>query len=135
MAYLHGKNFAVAWTPSGGSSVTLAVTNHTWKEAIEAASVDDTSSSGIQQLLAGFLRGDGTVQGHYNSSQLVFGATIQIRAGYNGVLLHAIGTSTQVYTIPCMIMDVNSVVPHNGVIDFDFNVRLNGLAGTYTYPT
>lgn len=130
-----GKSQGVTWTPSGGSSTTLNVTDHTWSETIDAIDVTHTGAAGVQTLLAGILRGEGTVKAFLDSgasSTTFLGTTQQIIAGTNGALLHTLGTNLK-YTIPCMITRVNSAVPVNGGVNYEFTVQLNDLAGTGTY--
>lgn len=131
--YQHGKSCPAAWTPSGGSLATLAVTSHDWQEAIEKAMANDTSAGGIQQMIAGFLTGSGQVKAFADFNNKYYASPIQIVAGSNGVLKHYI-TAALFFLIPGMITSVQSRVPVGNLVEYEFTVELNGLAGTYTYP-
>lgn len=129
-----GKNVGVTWTPAGGA-VTLYVTEHSWSEMIDAIDTTHTGTSGQQSLLAGILRGEGTVKAFLDatsSATAFLGATQTIIAGTNGTLTHSL-SSAYGYVIPCMITRVVSSVPVTGGINYEFTVILNDLAATGTY--
>ena len=128
-----GKTYGVTWTPDGGSTATLNVTDHSWSEMVDAIDVTTTGAAGVQSLLAGILRGEGTVKAFLDisaDSTTFLGSTQAIVAGQNGSMVHLLGTNTNniSYTVPCMITRVNSAVPVNGAVNYEFTVQLNDLA-------
>lgn len=133
-SFVAGKTIGCTWTISG-STTTLNVTDHTWAEMVDAIDVTHTGTSGVQSLIAGVLRGEGTVKGNLDvtSASTAFGSTtVGIIAGTNGVLTHSLSSGCS-YTIPAMIVRVNSAVPVNGAVNYEFTVQLNEGASTVTY--
>lgn len=131
--YTHGKNCPITYTPNGGALATIRVTSHTWQEMCDLADVTDTGCSGLQALLAGIVRGDGNIKGNVDLDAFVWSATILVRAGAYGVLRHYV-SATQYFAIPVSIASVVSTAPVGDKVEFDFNVKFNSLAGTYSYP-
>lgn len=132
--YQHGKSCPASWTPTGGTEDVLAVTSHDWQESIEKAMANDTSAGGIQQIIAGFLGGTARVRGFIDLANKYYSSTSLIRAGQNGVLKHYVSSSL-FFSIPVMITQVNSVVPAGNLVEYDVTMELNGLAGSYTFPS
>jgi hypothetical protein len=134
MTFVHGKNLPLTWTPAGGTSITLNLTEHPWQEQVDKADVTGSGNSGVQALLGGILRGSGSMKGFLDTDTPYYLAAQNIRAGINGVIKHYISASN-FFVIPVMIVQVNSIVAVNGAVAYDAGVELNSLAGTYTYPT
>lgn len=135
MAFVAGKTVGCTWTPAGGSGVSLNVTEHTWSETIDAIDVTHTGTSGVQAMIGGIGRGEATVKANLDDASLPFNGTNLIRAGQKGVLYHQTATSSVGYSIPCMITRVNTSVPVNGAINYEFTVTLDAIAGVYAYDT
>jgi hypothetical protein len=134
--FVAGKTVGVDWTPSGASSVTLNVEEHTWTESVDPIDCTHTGSSGVQCLIAGVGRGEGTVKAKLDvdTGKPFFNSTNLIRAGQKGVLIHKTSTSpASSYNIPCLITRVMSATPVNGAVNYEFTVQLDALAGSYTY--
>jgi hypothetical protein len=135
--WTNGYTCPVKFTLSGGSEITLQVTDHSWREMVDSIDITHTGSGGIQALLAGIFRGDGSVtafQDTTGSGTKFYATTVGVRAGAKGVLKHYI-TSALFYTIPCMITEVTSQSPVAGGVSYSFNVSLDSESGTFTYPS
>lgn len=121
-------------TPSGGSEQTIQVVSHSWQEMVDKIDITHTGSGGLQALLAGIFRGTGNVKAFLDSSAKYYATTVGIRAGTNALLKHYV-TSSLSYTVPGMIVKVNSAVAVNGGVEYDFDFELNSEAGTFSYPS
>lgn len=130
------KSLARTWTPSGGSSASLAVIEDSWQEAVDKIDVTNSTSGGGQALLAGVLRGTGTVKAILDSdtSKAFYLTAINIRAGAKGVLTIPM-SSGNVLSVPGMITGVTSTRAMAGSVMYEFTVELDTLSGTYTYPS
>src|SRR4051812_43288104 len=96
----HGKDSSSVWTPSGGSSITLNVQDHGWKEQVDLADVTYCGvPGGVQALLPGILRGDATAKLALDGDLYPWTASNLIRAGTNGVITQTVASS-KAYTIP-----------------------------------
>lgn len=138
MPFEAGYNKWAAWKFSGaGAATLLQVTDHSWKEAVDKLDVSHSGSEGIQALLAGILRGNGTVKAKYNSSAMPHGAPT-IKAGTRGQLQLYLGGATP-FLIPGMILEVQYQSAVAGTAEYQFTVELDHNAietmGAYTYPT
>jgi hypothetical protein len=131
-----GKTLSRVWTPSGGSAATLAVIENSWQEAVDKVDVTNSTSNGEQALLASILRGSGSIKAVLDSDtgKAFYLAAIGIRAGGKGTFTHTMSTGNA-YSIPAMIVSVNSVVAIAGAVMYDFTIELDSLSGTYTRPS
>jgi len=136
MPFQAGYDKWAAWKVSGaGAATLLQVTDHSWKEAVDKLDVTHTGSEGIQALLAGILRGNGTVKAKYNSDAMPHGAPT-IKAGYRGQLQLYLGGATPFY-IPGMITEVQYQSAVAGSVEYQFTVELDhnaiAVSGSYQY--
>lgn len=131
-----GKVLSRVWTPSGGSAATLAVIENSWQESVDKIDVTNSTSNGIQALLAAILRGTGSIKAilDSDSGKAFYLAAVGIRAGGKGVFTHTMSTGNA-YPIPAMITSVNSIVGIAGAVMYDFVIDLDSLSGTYSYPS
>ena len=131
-----GKTLSRQWTPSGGSAATLAVIENSWQAAVDKVDVTNSTSGGVQALLAAILRGSGSVKAVLDSdtSKAFYLTAIGIRAGGKGTFTHTMSTGNA-FSIPAMITSVNSIVAIAGAVMYDFTIELDSLTGTYTYPS
>lgn len=133
MPFQAGYDKFTRFKPSFGSNfVIMCVTGHSWSEMIDAIDVTSTCHNGIQALLAGILRGEGNVKANVQSDVLPFNS-LGIRAGVNGLLEFYYGYPIP-FTAPCMIVKLNHKSAVESKVEYDFDVRLNTLAGAYTSP-
>lgn len=116
----------------GGAAITLNVTGHTWAEMIDALDITHTGTGGVQALLAGIFRGDGNIKGNVDAA--ILPSTFFIRAGFNGLFGIPLGSPTP-FVVPAMIVKVNYQSLVEGKVEFNFDIKLNALAGNYTYPS
>lgn len=137
MAFEAGYNKYAQWKYAGaGGFVTLNVTGHSWEESVDKLDVTHTGTGGLQALLAGIFRGQGTVKANYDSAAMPHGAP-RIGAGVRGALALYLGGATP-FLIPAMILKVNYQTAVEGKVEYSFNVEIdyNALSSTaYTYPT
>lgn len=131
-----GKSLARSWTVSGGSSIALTVTENSWQESVDKIDVTNSTSAGVQMLLAGILRGAGSIKAVLDSDtgKGFYLAAVGIRAGNKGVFVHTMSTGNA-FSVPGLITTVNSIVAIAGAVLYDFNLELDGLSGSYTYPS
>ena len=137
MPFEAGYNKWAAWKVSGaGAASLLQVTDHTWKEAVDKLDFSHTGSEGIQALLAGLLRGTGTVKAKFNSTTMPSGAP-SIKAGNRGQLQLFLGGALPFY-IPGMITEVQYQSAVAGAVEYQFTVELDhnaiAVSGSYQYP-
>lgn len=131
--YEAGKNYGCTWTPSGASSVSLNVTEHSWMEQVDKIDVTNTGSGGLQALLAGILRGTGTVKAFFDSANPQYtSGTGLIRAGNKGRLTHTVASGKS-YGIPALITQVTTTVPVAGGVTFEFQIELDVSSDTVGY--
>ena len=97
---------------------------------IDALDVTSTNHGGLQALIAGILRGEGNVKGNVLSEGTP--NTLGIRASTNGMLQFFLGFPLPIIA-PVMVTQLNHKSTVEGKVEYDFNVRLNILAGTNTY--
>lgn len=116
----------------GGGFATIQVTDHSWKEMVNDLDVTSSGMLGLQALVGGVFRGDGNVKGKVNSSALITSTPPFIRAGNNGQFLLGIGSATPI-SIPALITAVHYQGAVAGTVDYDFDIKLNILAGTGIY--
>ncbi len=118
-------------------AVTLNVTEHTWSEWINFLDVTHSGSAGRQMGLASYLQGDGNIKANSDDAQVITNtASVNIIAGANGTCnFYHFATSSNPFVVGCMIVKVNLKTVIAGVCSYDFDVKLNALAGTYTRPT
>lgn len=139
MPFQAGKTRTCTWQYSGaGAAFSLNVTGHTWDEAIDKLDVTSTGHAGTQALIAGILRGDGSVRANLDSSSVVTNPNglVRINAGQNGVLVFDFGYGTP-YTVPAMITKVHHQSEVAGKCEYSFDVSLNkdASATVYARPT
>ncbi len=135
--WISGKINPVKWLVTGGSLVTLNVTDHTYKEMVDKLLTDHTGTGGIQSLIAGFFRANCNVKANLDVDAPWYVTGQFIRAGAFGQLLHYVSSSAnaKAFAIPCMITEVNNASPATGLVSYDFNVELCYEAGTFGYPS
>lgn len=137
MPFQAGKYRSVTWKYSGaGAAFTLNVTGHTWDEAIDKLDVTSTGHLGVQALLPGILRGDGSVRANVDSTYVVTNVTgnVRIFAGQNGLLTFDFGYGTP-FTVPAMITKVHHQSEVAGKCEYSFDVSLNKDASVTAYTT
>jgi hypothetical protein len=134
--FLAGYDKKVTWTPTAGALATFNITEHSWEEAVEKLVTTHSGTAGIQYLLAGVLSGKGNFKANLDDAQLVSNSTISIRAGTNGVMnFYAFASGSNPWTVPCMIISVPVKSVVMGLVSYECNVELNGVAGTYARPS
>ena len=129
MAFQAGYDKFVRWTRAG-TTTALNVTGHSWSEQIDALDVTSSGSGGIQTLLAGILRGDGNVKANFDNLQILSNPVLFIAAGVQGFLEFFFGGGIP-YTVPCMVTKLVYQTAVEGKVEWNFDVRLDGGAGTY----
>lgn len=136
-----GYNKGTTWNPAGGVQTSIAITDWDWGEKIDKIDITNTSTLGVQALLASILRGTGKVSAFFDSGQLPWAAPLVIKAGSNGVITFVCGSPNTPWSIPAMVTELHNRSEVAGGVKYDFTVELNCLAGvaqaflTYTYPT
>jgi hypothetical protein len=126
-----GYNKTVTFFVSGGSAATLKITKHSWKESVDKLDVTDTGHAGVQALIAGILRGDGTVEGNVRPTELINDTAPGVIVGAKGVITFNFGAATN-WSCPVLITDVNWQSTVQGFPTWNFNVSLDSDSGTYT---
>lgn len=116
-----------------GTTTSIQITEHTWKEQVEKLDVTASGMGGLQALLAGIFRGEGQVKGNVNTALVPWANPPFIVAGANGMLVLGLGTNVSGFSIPGMITEVSEQDQVAGVVNYTFNVALNFLAGTGVY--
>ncbi len=136
MPYQAGKDKNIKFTVAGGSEITYDITEHSWKEMIDALDITNTSHAGIQALLAGIFRGDGKFKAVLNTdaTKMPWQSANGLRAGNNGVVKFYVGTAL-FYSVPCMVVDAEITSQVAGKVEWAVSVKLNAEAGTYSYPS
>lgn len=136
MAFIAAFNKGVKWTPSAGAQASLNVTEHSWAEMIDAIDVTHSGSGGVQALLASILRGEGNVSAFSDDAQVISNAAINIIGGASGVMLfYHYAAAGNPFTVPAMIIKVNWKTPIANGCQYNFDVKLNSIAGTYARPS
>lgn len=136
MALQAGYDKAALFKLDGAAGyTTLAITGHSWKEAIDKLDVTDSSHSGTQALLRGIFRGTGNVKAVYNNTSAPHSAAPGIKAGANGKMQFQTGLGNG-FEVPCMITEVQYQSEVAGKVEYSFTVDLNVLSGNglYVYP-
>ena len=138
MPFQAGFNKQATFQPDGAAAATtLNVTGHSWKEAVDKLDVTHSGTGGQQAVIAGVLRGDGSVKMVFDTSNNPYANPPNILAGVKGVMRFYIGTTTP-HTVPCMIVDVTSQTAVEGKVEWNANVTLDYIIGTsmatYTRP-
>lgn len=132
MAYVAGYSQGVAFTVSGGGSVALNVTGHTWMEKVQDLVTTHTGSGGIQERIAGIFDGEGTVDANIDAAALPWDTAPGVRAGAKGTITHAVGGSTP-FSIKVMITEVMSKSVVNGLVTYSFKTVLDNTSGSSAY--
>lgn len=125
MPFVPGFVCGAAATPIGRPLWVLNVTGHSWKEIVDILDVTSTLHNGIQALIAGILRGDGTVKGFIDST--VYPWNAPIRAGVNALMALSVGGLGSI-TIPGLIGEVGEQSAVEGKCEYNFAFKLNVLA-------
>lgn len=144
-----GKDKGVNFWPDDGSGYTsIRILSHSWSEQVDKLDVTHTGTGGQQALIPGILRGDGNVKGDWTnvSSGAGWAGVIStnppnIRAGTIGLLQFLLSTS-QGFTVPCLVTKVAYQSAVEGKVSYDFDVSLNyfaskdssGSNSNYAYP-
>lgn len=127
-----GYDKAVFFKPDGGAEQTLDVVDHSWKEMVDAIDVTHTGTNGLQALLAGILRGDGTIKAVLNTSQNPAGPDVALRAGATGMIEFDYGFDVP-FTVPCLVVDLLHQSQVAGRVEWTCSVKLSKLSGTGAY--
>lgn len=139
MGFQAGYNKGAIWRlATAGAGTTLRITDHSWAEAVDKLDVTHTGTGGLQALLAGIFRGQGTVKANYDTDRMPHATAPGIRAGLRGELQLDLGGADP-FIIPAMITKVNyqsqvqGKVEYSFDVEFDFNAIADGAAA-YSYP-
>ncbi len=134
MPFKAGFNISFGFQLDGlGATSIVSIYDSSWKEAVDKLDVCSSATLGLQALLAGILRGDGSFKGYIDTLFLPWGAPIPfLVSGATGMLLAGFGTFSP-FSVPCLITDVTSAGAVNGVMNWTVNCGLNILAGTRVY--
>ena len=135
MAFIAGYNRGVTWQLVGaGAQTALNVTGHSWAEMVDKLDVTHTGTAGEQAVIGGVLRGDGNVKANLNDAQPIANNPPFLRAGQKGLLRFDVGTTTPTI-VPALILKVNYQSTVEGKIEYDFDVTLDSLTGTFVRAT
>lgn len=135
MSFIAGYNKGVTFRPSGaGGFTTLNVTGWSWKDTGEKLDVSHTGSFGQQALIAGLQRGQGNVTANLDTVQIPSTNPPNLRFGTKGVITFDEGGATN-WQVPIMITAVNYKSEVAGKVEYNFDVELDQISGTLTYPT
>jgi len=135
MPFQAGKTKTVTFQyQNAGAAVTLNVTGHTWDEAIDKLDTTSSGSNGVQELIAGILRGAGSVKANVDSTYVVTSplGLYRINAGQKGLMTFQVGY-TQPYTVPCMVTKVHHQSEVAGKVEYSFDVELDSSASATAY--
>lgn len=136
MAFTAAHSQAVQFTVTGGSAVTLNVTDAVWDEEVQDLIVTHTGSGGVQSRLPGVLDGNGDIKANVDAAALPWATSPGVRPGAKGTLTIAVGGST-VYSLPVMITKLHfqSSNPSNTVVNYSFSFKLDSITGSITRAT
>ena len=136
MAFIPGYDKSVLFTVSGGSEITYSITEHSWKEAVDALDITSSGHAGLQALMSGILRGDGRVKANLNigSTFTPWVAANGIRAGNVGVMKFYVGVAL-FFQVPVLIKEVSYMSQVAGKVEWEASVGLNVEVGSYAYPS
>lgn len=133
--FVAGYNKGVTFQLSGaGGATTLLVKSWSWDEAVEKLDVTHTGTTGIQAVIAGILRGDGTVEANVDITALPNATPPTIIPGSKGTITFNVGSSTP-HSCPVMVAKVHWASAVDGVVNYSFDTTLDYLTGTYTRAT
>ena len=134
--FVVGYDKGVSLWLTGGSVVftTINITAWSWEESVNALVVTHTGSGGIAARIAGILDGEGTIEGNYDSANLIHASPPNIRAGARGQIKIQTG-ATNPFLIPVIVQKVPYKSAVDGLVQYTFTVQMDSQSGTYTYPS
>jgi hypothetical protein len=119
-----------AFQPTGGSYTVINILDEDFTEEVAALETTHSGSGGIDEAIAGILKGRGSVHANIDLALIPWNVTPGIRAGAKGLLKFGIGSANPA-VIPIMILTVGPKGAVNGKLEFSFGFQLSGDAGSY----
>jgi hypothetical protein len=133
MAYRAGYDLGATFTVDGGGAVAINITSWSWSERVRELITTHTGSSGREAMIAGVLSGEGTVEANVDIAALPNAAAPGIIAGAKGTIVWDCGVGTD-WSVHVMITQLNFKSSVDGLLTYNFNVKLDNTSGSYTRP-
>jgi hypothetical protein len=121
------------FTPTGGAATDINILGWDWQEEIGDLETTHSGSGGVEERIAGILKGKGAVQANYDLANQHHKTPPNINSGVKGVLKLYVSASL-FYQIPIMILNVPIKSAVAGKVEFSFSYGLSGDSGTYLKP-
>jgi hypothetical protein len=112
-------------------ATTLNITSWTWEERVKELITTHSGTVGVEAMIAGILSGEGTIEANLQSDAIFHTGTNAVRAGMKGAIGLAAGLSSP-FAIHCMVTRVNWKSVVDGLVSYNFNVKLDATSGSYT---
>lgn len=135
-AYQSGHVMLGKFTLSGGSAVTLDVTNMEFDEMTQAHVIQNSSFGGRTIRIPGFGDSGGNVTADFDLTDPPYKTAPGVVSGARGVLGMAVAASyARYFSIPCIIEKVHYVIPGTNKLTYNFDWKEDAMSGTFTLPS
>ncbi len=135
--YQRGDLLPVIWQATGGTGGVLNIVGYDVSLENMLHDVTGTRHGGYRARIAGLADVTGNVKAHFDLDVMPWVDPPTIRPGVSGVIgfyvsIQATGKYVQV---PCIIEKLHLVSGVENALAYDFDVKLNILAGTFLLPS